>query len=504
MAERLAEDEQQCVICRQTKPITRILPFKVTLIEGTDQVQLTSFNLDAFQSLGKTSLAVQEREGGEKRKERRAGANAAICYSCASTAGQVLKHLVTLEKNKEGEKSSGRHAVVLGRDKKQALGNQIAVFWTKQQTQFQAKGGERKDFEYLVKVPLEEFDKIPEDSQPVKAGQVRDLLDAPFVGGTNITTLPLNHFYLAVLSPNKSRLVVREWLEENIGKTRGNIKRYLDAVQIVHPDGRGVWWPPLTAMLEALQSYTSVKQKGKEGPRVPAQSPEMTRKLIRCIYTGTPPPDALLTRAVRCFRIPDPPTDETPQGREQRERQMLRRMSMAAAMKLILTYDKDRKEQKAMERLDMEHAAASDYKQRAPYNCGRLLAILEAAQRGPHGKGVNTTLVDRFYGAASTAPAMVFGNLINMATKAHLPKLRREGKELFKVTCQEDLVNINDLMTEACDAINAAGGFPPPLRSEEQAQFALGFYHQRAELSPPKRQSRSASTDKTSTTGGQA
>ncbi len=428
MAERLAEDEQQCVICRQTKPITRILPFKVTLIEGTDQVQLTSFNLDAFQSLGKTSLAVQEREGGEKRKERRAGANAAICYSCASTAGQVLKHLVTLEKNKEGEKSSGRHAVVLGRDKKQALGNQIAVFWTKQQTQFQAKGGERKDFEYLVKVPLEEFDKIPEDSQPVKAGQVRDLLDAPFVGGTNITTLPLNHFYLAVLSPNKSRLVVREWLEENIGKTRGNIKRYLDAVQIVHPDGRGVWWPPLTAMLEALQSYTSVKQKGKEGPRVPAQSPEMTRKLIRCIYTGTPPPDALLTRAVRCFRIPDPPTDETPQGREQRERQMLRRMSMAAAMKLILTYDKDRKEQKAMERLDMEHAAASDYKQRAPYNCGRLLAILEAAQRGPHGKGVNTTLVNRFYGAASTAPAMVFGNLINMATKAHLPKLRREGK----------------------------------------------------------------------------
>ena len=156
-----------------------------------------------------------------------------------------------------------------------------------------------------------------------------------------------------------------------------------------------------------------------------------------------------------------------------------------------------------MEQLKTEHDSASEYKRQAPYNCGRLLAILEAAQRGPYGKGVNTTLVDRFYGAASTAPATVFANLINMATKAHLPKLRREGKELFKLRSQEKAININDLMTEACDAINASGGFPPPLKPYQQAEFALGFYHQRAELNSPKRQSKSGSSDKTNTTGGQ-
>jgi CRISPR-associated protein Csd1 len=182
---------------------------------------------------------------------------------------------------------------------------------------------------------------------------------------------------------------------------------------------------------------------------------------------------------------------------------MLRRMAMAAAMKLVLTYQKDGKEQRAMEQSETEHDAASDYKRNAPYNCGRLLAILEAAQRGPYGKGVNTTLVDRFYGAASTAPASVFANLINMATKAHLPKLRKEGKELFRVRSRENPVNINDLMTEACDAINATGGFPPPLKPHQQAEFALGFYHQRAELNSPKRQSKSGSTDKTNTAGGQ-
>lgn len=181
-------------------------------------------------------------------------------------------------------------------------------------------------------------------------------------------------------------------------------------------------------------------------------------------------------------------------------------MAMAAAMKLVLTYDKNKKEQKAMEQLKTEQDAASDYKQRAPYNCGALLAILEAIQRraSSSGRGVNTTLVDRFYGAASTAPATVFANLMNMATKAHLPKLRREGKELFSVRSQNNAVNINDLINGACDAINAAGGFPPPLTPEDQAQFHLGFYHQRAELSPPKKQTISSSTDKVKTKGGQS
>ena len=160
-----------------------------------------------------------------------------------------------------------------------------------------------------------------------------------------------------------------------------------------------------------------------------------------------------------------------------------------------------------MEKLKTAHDSASDYKQQSPYNCGVLLAILEAIQRraSSSGRGVNTTMVDRFYGAASTAPATVFANLINMATKAHLPKLRREGKELFRVRYQDEAVNINELITEACSAINDAGGFPPPLRPEQQAQFALGFYHQRAELSPPRNKPTNYSNlDKTDTKGGQS
>lgn len=474
-----------CSICggKEVKPLLRILPFKIRLFG--ERCPILSVNTDeqqSFGSLGKGQLA-----------------NSPICLECAGRADHLLKTLAQLDKDDEGkEKSSGRHAVVLARDQRQALGNQIAVFWTKELMKGPEKDGEQIEFEDLAKVPIEEFEGLPEDAAPVMAGQVRALLKAPFVVGKGDSTLPSNRFYLAALSPNKSRLVVREWLETDIEPVRGKIKRYLDSLQIIHPDGRGVWWPPLPALLESLRSYTSTKQKRKEGPRVPALGPDVIRKLIRCIYTGTPPPEVLLLRALRCFRVPDPPTED----REQNERQMLRRMAMAAAMKLVLTYRKTEKEQRAMEKRKTEHDATSDYKRRAPYNCGCLLAILEAAQRGPYGKGVNTTLVDRFYGAASTAPATVFANLINMATKAHLPKLRREGRELFKLS-SGDSVNINDLMTEACDAINAAGGFPPPLTPQQQAEFALGFYHQRAELHSPKKQSKSSATEASNIEGDQ-
>src|SRR5207249_2587154 len=115
------------------------------------------------------------------------------------------------------------------------------------------------------------------------------------------------------------------------------------------------------------------------------------------------------------------------------------------------------------------------------YLCGCLLALLEAIQRraSSSGRGVGVTLVDRFYGTASTAPAAVFANLINMATKAHLPKLRREGKDFFRTRSmhlKDKAIHIDELMADCCDAINEAGGFPPPLTPEQQAQFALGFY----------------------------
>ena len=193
-----------------------------------------------------------------------------------------------------------------------------------------------------------------------------------------------------------------------------------------------------------------------------------------CAFRGEPPPPALLAQAVRRFAVPD-------REKEDQKNVLLRRMNLAAAMKLCLTHKLGPEEQHAMEQLD-------ERRRKPAYLCGRLLAVLDEVQRQYHRPStVNTTLADRFYGTASTAPASVFANLMNIATKAHLPKLRREGRGVVQRrknpdTDKDEFVWISDKLEEVCAALDDAGGFPPPLEPKDQAEFGLGFYHQRAKF----------------------
>jgi CRISPR-associated protein Csd1 len=103
------------------------------------------------------------------------------------------------------------------------------------------------------------------------------------------------------------------------------------------------------------------------------------------------------------------------------------------------------------------------------YHCGRLLAVLEQIQRSALGQGVNTTIVDRFYGTASTAPATVFGTLLKGA-QPHLSKLRRSQQEGTAYALQ---IRLEEVLSQLPT-------FPRTLKLQEQAIFALGYYHQRA------------------------
>jgi CRISPR-associated protein Csd1 len=101
-----------------------------------------------------------------------------------------------------------------------------------------------------------------------------------------------------------------------------------------------------------------------------------------------------------------------------------------------------------------------------PYRLGRLLAAIDKLQQDALGS-VNATLVDRYYGSASATPQSVFPTLLRR-TQHHMAKLRREKPGLAVVTDQL----LQDIVGEIRD-------FPKTMRLEEQAMFALGFYHQR-------------------------
>ena len=64
------------------------------------------------------------------------------------------------------------------------------------------------------------------------------------------------------------------------------------------------------------------------------------------------------------------------------------------------------------------------------YQCGRLLAVLEDIQRAAI-PGAKATIVDRFFGTASSAPASVFGRLMRGA-QPHLSKLERDNPNAYR------------------------------------------------------------------------
>ena len=92
--------------------------------------------------------------------------------------------------------------------------------------------------------------------------------------------------------------------------------------------------------------------------------------------------------------------------RNRAEQQITR--TRAALIKLVLASQQAMGEE-TMVRLSLEHPSVA-------YHCGRLLAVLEEVQRLAI-PGIKATVVDKFFGTASSAPVAVFPRIL--AGRAH-------------------------------------------------------------------------------------
>lgn len=97
------------------------------------------------------------------------------------------------------------------------------------------------------------------------------------------------------------------------------------------------------------------------------------------------------------------------------------------------------------------------------YRLGRLFAALEKIQEEAS-PGLNATIRDRYYGAASSTPVAVFTTLLRLKN-AHLKKLPVARAMWF-----EKLVG---------EILSAVVDFPKHMPLPDQGRFALGYYHQR-------------------------
>lgn len=445
----------ECAVCGEQRPLIGKIPLKVKLASSVSS--LHSLNAGAFVSYcadGKPEIFKRAHLG--------------LCFQCGDTAVRAFNYLSNDERH---HRSLLQDPERRNRDK---LTNQTALFWLKIPASIQVdktvvdtseepKAADQPLTPASVQVDetvvdsdvlldrLGEFLGTDEDEvkAPPTLSQIKGLLDMPWWKPERSRfRLDEYGFYLAVLSPNIGRIAVREWMGVPLATLKDNLKRYLDAARIIW---RGREFLPTITML--IQS-------------VPGSDPNLSRGILRSAFLGYSPPHNLLRAAVCRLRNPDVIQEHKKDGWLP---------PLIAAIKLTLFYNTQ--EAETMTQLDSSRRTPA-------YLCGRLLAILEYAQQMAHSFSLKTTIVDRFYGAASTAPAYVFGNLIRLATTAHLPEAG--GR-------------INQLVEKVCEQLDDVGGFPSSLALREQAEFALGFYHQRADLRAASQDSKTTDQDSETT-----
>lgn len=270
--------------------------------------------------------------------------------------------------------------------------------------------------------------------------EVRQTLWSIFTGQQS-TLEPGAAFYTVGLTPSGSRIAVRTHLTSTVQEAVDNLAGYFEAQTLaVVNDKYDRTAYDLRTLVSAM--YRDIS-KEHTAPDVDA--------LVQFALTGRPLPRSFLVRLARRNRADD--------FRVTRPRAVLTKMVLISRDWKELNMDKNSLE------------ALNPGQQEPAYHLGRLLAVLDDVQTSAM-RGVNTTLVDRFYGSMSTTPYAVVGRLIQ-GSQAHLQKLRKDNEPAYRAK-QSELENVMSHLSD----IPAK-----PLSTAQQALFALGYYHQRAHIS---------------------
>ena len=243
---------------------------------------------------------------------------------------------------------------------------------------------------------------------------------------------PDTRFYVLGLAPNAARLSVRFFWQNSFGTLARNVARHYERLEIVQPafDKRPTL--PVGALLRETVNLNA---------RTPEPEPRLAGDLMLAILNDTPYPATLLYGVALRIRA---------------ERAVTR--GRAAIIKAY--YLKNSRDENLKEVMTMQLNDQTNY---LPYLLGRLFSVLEAVQAAAN-PGINATIRDRYFNAASATPATVFPLLLNLAQK-HLAKLDK-GQEVY----------YDKQITAICGMIGET--LPARMNLPEQSAFQLGYYHE--------------------------
>lgn len=310
------------------------------------------------------------------------------------------------------------------------IGDTSMVFWAEKASPAETLFGGFFDFE------------PPSDSGP-DVGQDKDQLQR--LKGILLALrhgAPLNEadkelesgarFFVLGLAPNAARLSVRFWLTDTLEVLLRHVSRWYEDLRIERqfPDSEPEF-PPLWLLLVRT---VAAQDKAANIP------PEFGGQTARCLLSGSRFPENVFAAVIQRIHA---------------DKQV--GYFRAALIKAYLC--RNHEEEKDMNTLNEEEQSMG-------YRLGRLFALLEKTQKDALGT-VNAPLRERYIGAASATPRLVFPLLLRL-TQHHVTKA---GK--LKSAAYETVFNkrMGDILGEMTD-------FPAVLPLAEQGRFMLGYYHQ--------------------------
>ncbi len=373
---------------------------------------------------------------------------------CQSTGGSIVSFnspaFCSYGKDQGANAPIGEKAVfayttavnmMLGKGSKNYLsvGEASTIFWGEKQTDLE---GEFVSF----------FAEPPKDNPDQNVEKVKGLYESTKTGAY-VKPDGKERFYILGLSPNAGRIAIRFWVNSTVAEISTNIARYFKETEIKHSDKA----PEHLSIFRLLVS-TAVQGKSENIP------PTLEGDLMRAILEGIAYPQSLLSAVVRRIRAEHEITYP---------RAALLKAFFNRNIYLAQKRDKDKSAENTNQTTNVNkginygklkeiEVTLNDNKE-IGYRLGRLFATLEKIQSEAN-PGINATIRDRFYGAASGTPVVVFPNLMRLKNH-HLSKMESAGRKIYF----ERLLG---------DVLSEVASFPANLSMEQQGLFALGYYHQ--------------------------
>ena len=313
---------------------------------------------------------------------------------------------------------------LLGKDSTQKLrvGDATTVFWADRSCGFE---NDMAGF----------FAEPPKDDPDALTKNVATLLKSVESGAYAEDDEPTRFFVLG-LAPNSARIAVRFWHAGTVAELAGRFAEYFRDLKMVHgekeQDHLSLW---------RLLVSTAVQGKSEN------IAPNLAGNFMRAILEGLPFPESLLQAVI--LRI-----------KAERAVSYPRAKLIKGCLNRKLRFRTSNQERSLTVSLDKDNPNIG-------YRLGRLFATLEKIQQEAN-PGINATIRDRFYAAASSTPQTVFGNLMRLKNH-HLAKLENSGRRVYF----ERLIG---------EIISGFQEFPAHLALDDQGRFAIGYYHQQQDF----------------------